>query len=164
MEVIAEKRIKIITRVTGIMERRTGIDRRSRKFPPLKYLFLGGRRKVIRRSEDKNNWNYPDQYTFRMFLIIAFIVILSLIDGFLTLHLADYGAKETNPVMAIFLKYGIYQFLFAKLSLTFFGLICLLILNNFYLKSLRIYVKNLFPIFAGLYSVVIIWQIYIKFY
>jgi hypothetical protein len=146
------------------MERRTRVDRRSRKFPPLKYLLFGGRRKIIRRSEDKSNWIYPDQYTFRMFLIIAFIVVLSLIDGFLTLHLADYGAKETNPVMAIFLKHGIYPFLLAKLSLTFFGLICLLILNNFYLKSLKTYVKNLFPIFAGLYSVVIIWQIYIKFY
>lgn len=146
------------------MEKRTGTDRRSGKFPPLRYLLLGGRRKAIRRSEDKKNAVYLDQYSPRTVLIIAFIVVLSLIDGFLTLHLADHGVKETNPLMALFLKYGIYPFLFAKLSLTSIGLICLLILNNLYLRPFRTYVKNIFPIFIGLYSVVIIWQIYIKFY
>ena len=146
------------------MERRTGTDRRSGKFPPLRYLLFGGRRKTIRRFEDKKNTIYLDQYSRRMVLLIAFIVVLSLIDGFLTLHLAGHGVKETNPLMALFLKYGIYSFLLAKLSLTSIGLICLLILNNLYLRPFRTYVKNIFPIFIGLYSVVIIWQIYINLY
>jgi len=144
------------------MEKRTTIDRRSNKLPPLKYLLFGGRRKTIRRSENKANVFYVDTYTSRTFIIILIIFILSIVDGFLTLHLADLGATEVNPIMAFFIQFGIYPFVFAKLALTFTGLICLLILNSLYLKPLRTYVKNLYSVFIGLYSVAIIWQIYIK--
>ena len=85
-------------------EKRVVVDRRRRKLPPLKYLLFGGKRKEIRRNEDKKELGLVDHYNPKFLIMTVSILVLSLADGFFTLYLMDYGAYELNPVMDYLIK------------------------------------------------------------
>jgi hypothetical protein len=63
--------------------KRSGSDRRKGKIPRLKYLLFGGQRKMIRRSEDKQQMIILDNYSPRLLTFVLIILTLSLADGFL---------------------------------------------------------------------------------
>ena len=77
-----------------LIENRNGPDRRKRKIPPLKYLLFGGRRKRIRRKEDEQRLVILDTHGPLVFALAVLILILTIIDGFITLHLMELGASE----------------------------------------------------------------------
>jgi hypothetical protein len=140
--------------------KRSGLDRRKRKIPRLKYLLFGGQRKMIRRSEDKQQMIILDNYSPRLLIFVLVILTLSLADGFFTLHLTDHGAIEANPVMAYFLDLSPWAFMSVKYFLTCLSVICFLILNNLYIKSLNVRVDKLFPAVIVVFLVVVFWQFF----
>ena len=140
--------------------KRSGLDRRKRKIPRLKYLLFGGQRKMIRRSEDKQQMIILDNYSPRLLTFVLIILTLSLADGFFTLHLTDHGAIEANPVMAYFLDLSPWAFMSVKYLLTSLSVICFLILNNLYFKPLGIRVDRLFPAIIAVFLVVVFWQFF----
>ena len=140
--------------------KRSGLDRRKRKIPRLKYLLFGGQRKMIRRSEDKQQMIILDNYSPRLLTFVLIILTLSLADGFFTLHVTDHGAIEANPVMAYFLDLSPWAFMSVKYLLTCLSVICFLILNNLYIKSLNIRVDKLFPAVIVVFLVVVFWQFF----
>ena len=140
--------------------KRSGLDRRKRKIPRLKYLLFGGQRKMIRRSEDKQQMIILDNYSPRLLTFVLIILTLSLADGFFTLHLTDHGAIEANPVMAYFLDLSPWAFMSVKYLLTSLSVICFLILNNLYIKPFGIRVGSLFPAIIAVFLVVIFWQFF----
>ena len=145
---------------TDFTNKRSGIDRRKVKIPRLKYLLFGGQRKMIRRSEDKQQMIILDNYSPRLLIFVLVILTLSLADGFFTLHLTDHGAIEANPVMAYFLDLSLWAFMSVKYLLTTLSVICFLILNNLYFKPFGIRVDRIFPAIIAVFLVVVFWQFF----
>ena len=141
-------------------DKRSGLDRRKQKIPRLKYLLFGGQRKMIRRSEDKQQMIILDNYSPRLLTFILIILALSLADGFFTLHLTEHGAIEANPVMAYFLDLSPWAFMSVKYLLTTLSVICFLILNNLYIKPFGIRVDRIFPAIIAVFLIVVFWQFF----
>ncbi len=144
-------------------DRRSGKDRRSRNIPGIKSLFIYARRKEVRRQDDLYKTSYFDQYSPALFTPIVFILLLSVADAFLTLFLVDCGAREINPVMAYFLKFGPFTFISVKYFLTCYSVIVLLIFHNVYFRKLRIYAHSLFSCVIGVFVIVIVWELFLIF-
>jgi hypothetical protein len=145
------------------VDRRSGIDRRSNGVPEVKSLFIYRRRKEVRRKDDKSKVSYFDQYGSRIFLAIILILFLSIIDAFLTLFLIDHGAKEINPIMAYFLKFGPVTFMSVKYFLTCYSILVLLIFGNVFIRKLKIYAHSLFSYVVGTFLIVIGWELFLVF-
>ena len=144
-------------------DRRSGTDRRSHDVPEIKSLFIYGRRKKFRRQDDKYKISYFDQYSSSIFVAIVLILLLSIIDAFLTLFLIDRGASEINPIMAYFLKFGPFTFISVKYFLTCYSVIILLIFNNIFLRKIKIYTRSLFSYAIGMFMIVIGWELFLTF-
>ena len=141
-------------------DKRSGLDRRKQKIPRLKYLLFGGQRKMIRRSEDKQQMIILDNYSPKLLTFVLIILALSLADGFFTLHVTGHGAIEANPVMAYFLDLSPWAFMSVKYLLTTLSVICFLVLNNLYFKPFGIHVDRLFPAIIAVFLVVVFWQFF----
>ena len=144
-------------------EYRNGADRRKRKIPPLKYLLLGGRRKRIRRKEDENGLIILDTHGPWVFVLAVIILVLSIIDGLLTLNLIGRGAHEINPVMSYLIQLNPYIYFFTKCFLTAISVIILILFRNYRSKIFRVRITNLLPVIAVLFIIVIFYQLHLKF-
>ena len=93
---------------------------------------FGGRRKTIRRKEDKKKHILVDNYGLRLFLTILLLLMLSISDAYLTLTLVKtYNAVELNPIMALYLEYGNITFLFEKVLFTSIAVFIFCVFNHF---------------------------------
>ena len=112
----------------------------------------------MRRATDRQQIKFVDEYDQTFMGVIIFLVILSIIDGFMTLHLLDQGAHEINPIMSFCLDLGPWFFLASKFLLTCFGVMCLLVVSNSQVFGDRIQVRDVFPAMLFLYLVVMAWN------
>jgi len=149
---------------SNAVEKRSGKDRRTHQFPKIKYLLFSGKRARARRKEDRHRTFYFDRYSSKLFAAIMAIIFLSVLDALLTLHLLGNGSKELNPVMAYFLKYGPFVFLVGKYLLTCTGIIILLLFRNAFLKRSATHTENLFSYIIGVFSTVIVWELFLIFF
>ena len=145
-----------------LIEKRNGPDRRKRKIPPLRYLLFGGRRKAIRRKEDEQRLVILDTHGPGIFALAILILILSITDGFFTLHLMASGAREMNPLMAYLIDLNPYAYFFIKCILIIIGLIFLIILKNYRSKLFGVHLSKLFPAIALVFIAVIFYQLYLS--
>ena len=145
-------------------EKRSGKDRRTPRFPKLKYLLFAGRRASVRREEDWHGTFYFDRYSSNIFAAIVLILLLSVLDALLTLYLIDHGSTELNPVMSYFLKYGPFVFMGAKYFLTCMGVVILLLFRNALRKRSESHTRNLFSYIIGAFTTVIVWEICLIFF
>ena len=144
-------------------ESRDGKDRRKRKIPPLKYLLFGGQRKRIRRKEDEDKLIILDIHGPRVFVLTVIILVLSIIDGLLTLNLMSRGAQEVNPVMVFLIDINPYIYFFMKCFLTIAAVIMLILLRNYRSKIFRVRVSYLLPLIAVFFIIIIFYQLHLKF-
>jgi hypothetical protein len=145
-------------------EKRSGKDRRTHRFPKAKYLLFSGRRARVRREEDLHHTFYFDRYSSSLFAAIVAILLLSVLDALLTLHLIGKGSTELNPVMTYFLKYGPFVFMGAKYFLTCFGVIILLLFKNVLRRRSITHAQHLFSYIIGAFTTVIVWELYLIFF
>jgi hypothetical protein len=143
----------------GFDEKRSGKDRRTHRFPKLKYLIFAGRRAGVRRKEDWDGAFYFDRYSSNIFAAIVLILLLSVLDALLTLYLIDRGSTELNPIMSYFLKYGPFVFMGAKYFLTSIGVVILLLFRNALRKRSVSHARNLFSYIISAFTTVIVWEI-----
>ena len=155
------KKINDAATSSNYSEKRSGKERRVRKLPMLKYIFLPGRRHKTRRHEDSSNFFFFDRYSSKLFAAIVLILFLSILDAFLTLYLIEHGFLEINPVMAYFLKFGPFAFMGAKYFLTSIGVVILLIYKNVFLSKPNFHVELLFSYIIIVFSTVILWELYL---
>ena len=148
----------------GFDEKRSGKDRRTPRFPKLKYLLFAGRRARVRREEDWHGTFYFDRYSSNIFAAIVLILLLSVLDALLTLYLIDHGSTELNPVMSYFLKYGPFVFMGAKYFLTCVGVVILLLFRNTLRKRSVAHAQNIFSYIIGAFTTVIVWEICLIFF
>jgi hypothetical protein len=145
-------------------EKRSGKDRRTHRFPKLKYLIFAGKRAGVRREEDWDGTFYFDRYSSNIFGAIVLILLLSVLDALLTLYLIDKGSTELNPVMSYFLKYGPFVFMGAKYFLTCMGVVILLLFRNALRKRSVSHARHLFSYIIGAFTTVIVWEICLIFF
>jgi len=69
------------------------------------------------------DWHAP-----QWFAAALLVLVLSLVDTFLTLVLLHHGAIEINPLMRIFVSGDGREFAFVKLALTAWGVAALVVL------------------------------------
>ena len=158
------RRLDIMDSPSDHTEKRSGQDRRTHKFPKLKYLLFSGRRTKVRRKEDLHHTFYFDRYSSHLFAAIVAILLLSVLDALLTLHLIGKGSTEMNPVMAFFLRFDPIVFMGAKYFLTCFGVVVLLLLRNAVRKRSITHAQNLFSYIIGAFASVIVWELYLIFF
>jgi hypothetical protein len=144
-------------------ERRSGYDRRHRKLGILSKYWFTGRREAVRREEDKQREYKVDRHSSKTLAVILLIVMLSIIDAILTLHLVDRGATELNPVMDYYLDHGPLAFFWVKYMLTSTALILILTNKTAHLFNTRFQVKILFIVFLIPFVLVIQWELYLVF-
>ena len=155
------KKINAAATSSNYSEKRSGKDRRVRKLPMVKYIFLPGRRHQARRHEDGSKFFFFDRYSSKLFAAIVLILLLSILDALLTLYLIGHGFLEINPVMAYFLKLGPFVFMGAKYFLTSIGVVILLIYKNVFLSKPNFHVELLFSYIIVAFSTVILWELYL---
>ncbi len=101
----------------------------DRRKPSLKSFIYGAfnpRRRRIRREEDRDH-TFLDWHPTHLLVVCAIILVLSLLDGLLTVHLVQNGAKELNPLMAYLISNNPILFALAKIVLTVVGVVALVL-------------------------------------
>lgn len=161
---ISQRHTDRLASPSGQTEKRSGQDRRTQKFPGLKYLLFSGRRTNVRRKEDLHHTFYFDRYSSHLFAAIVAILMLSVLDALLTLHLIGRGSTEINPVMSYFLEFSPIVFMGAKYGLTCFGVVVLLLLRNVVRKRSITHAQNLFSYIIAAFTTVIVWELYLIFF
>jgi hypothetical protein len=140
-------------------DQRKQIDRRSNPSSPGSICLLGGRRKNVRRAEDAKRGYYVDLYSKRSVFIISTILIMSIIDGYLTLSLVEQGAMEANPIMRFYLQLNTPLFLSVKYAVSYMSVFLLLIHKNFYIFKTSLSVKQIILGILGIYAGLIVWEV-----
>jgi hypothetical protein len=120
------------------IERRNTIDHRCTPTRPLGRYSLTGRRKKARRKVEDRNY-YVDRYEPRYFILISLILALCVLDAYFTLKIIDFGGKELNRLMLVFIYEKpisalVFKYLVTAASITF-----ILIHKNFLVfRKLRV--------------------------
>ncbi len=118
-----------------------------------------GRRMRARRAEEHRRPHFVDRFSAWTLAAILGLCLATLADGVLTIHLLRTGCEEVNPAMRPLLAWGVSPFLVGKYLLTVAGLPVLLVFKNFYLFGTRLRVGHLLPVFAGLYLVLLAYEL-----
>lgn len=100
-----------------------------------------------------------DRVTWPVFVTAIMLLILTLIDGVITVVLLEFGFEEANPVMRYLLERGTGAFFVGKYVLTAIFLPVALVMYQYRLFGTRLRVGHFIPIVAALYLVLITYQI-----
>jgi hypothetical protein len=111
-------------------ERRTSEDRRKRPTNPFGLLAYRGRRKTVRREEDRRRLPYTDQYSRRLLLSALLLILLCVADALYTIQHVSEGGFELNPLMDNLLQRGPFLFFAVKFILTALGVFLLVIYRH----------------------------------
>jgi hypothetical protein len=95
----------------------------------------------------------------KVFVAILLIVLLTIADAFLTLHLVDLGAWEWNPIMAYYLDRGPLMFFAVKYLLTCASILIILSVTKTHVFGETIPVKALLVVFIVALAAVLKWQL-----
>ena len=142
-------------------ERRSAEDRRRKQPLRINNLILKGKRRSIRRAADREKIVALDYYSQSLFIGIAIVLGLSLLDALLTLMLLAKGAQELNPVMAYYLTHGPRVFLFVKYGLTALSVWLIVLLNDTLASRYRIGSEMVLHVFAAFFGSAVLWQLYL---
>ena len=116
------------------------LDRRDQATPRLSaYSFGAGRRKAVRRQEDREG-SFVDVYGLRLFLLIGWVSLMNVADSFFTLVHLQMGGVELNPVAGALLGTGREGFVLAKSGLISLALVILCLHKNFTLARIGLIV------------------------
>ena len=118
-------------RATSAEVRPRGGDRRGRSTLRFsRYSLWGGRRKRVRRSEEREG-SFVDLYGQRLLLLLLWVALMNVADSFFTLHHLQAGGIELNPIAEELLRAGHFGFVSIKCALISLALMVLLMHKNF---------------------------------
>ena len=99
-------------------ERRSRPERRHRLWWAFLYGAIRPRRRRVGRRTDDGRFQPTDWHAAHLWAVSVGILILSVVDAFLTLTLMSGGAVEMNPVMAAVMGHDIGVFAVLKIAMT----------------------------------------------
>lgn len=139
-------------------ERRHGNDRRARSTTAWDPFFTPARRRRYRREEERDALVIVDRHDLTTALLMVALLVLTILDGAITLILVNAHCEEANPLMAPLVERGAWPFLVVKYALTACGLPVLLVFKNHRMFGSRFRVGHVLPILVGLYLALIVYQ------
>lgn len=146
---------------TDFVERRSGKERRTKRFNDMWWLFKTGQRRKVRRLSDRRKLQMLDLYPSRMLVWLILVLCLSIADALLTLWLIDNGAIELNPVMAYYIKLGPYIFMGVKYMITVSVVILAVLLNYTYVRAFGLQFKHILNVGAASFALVVMWELFL---
>ena len=99
-------------------ERRSRPERRHRLWWAFLYGAIRPRRRRVGRRTDDGRFQPTDWHGAHLWAVSVGILILSVVDAFLTVTLMSGGAVEVNPVMAAVMGHDIGVFAILKIAMT----------------------------------------------
>jgi hypothetical protein len=144
-------------------EERQPSDRRRRPTRFWDAFVTPARRRAFRRAEDELGPRCPivDRHAPSVRLLVVAVLILTLVDGILTLLIIESPREEANPFMAMALGRSPWLFFVAKYLLTAAGLAVFLVLRYYRLFGTRVRVGHFIPVLAVLYVVLMGYQLHL---
>ncbi|GAC1449767.1 MAG: hypothetical protein NVSMB9_33800 [Isosphaeraceae bacterium] len=140
-------------------EPRIPVDRRQSDVPLWNLRRLRGRRRRNRRADEHHQLYLVDRVSNARFAAAVLLLVLTLVDGWLTLLLLDHGFEEVNPVMRCLLDRGPLMFFAGKYLLTALFLPAALVLNQYRLFGTALRVGHLVLVASVLYLPLIAYQV-----
>lgn len=139
--------------------REPGPDRRRRPTNPFSLQsILHGRRRRIRREEDREIHYYVDRYGPVSAALFLLVLAMSTADALITIRLIRAGGDELNPFMNFLLQFGAWPFLLVKFLSTFLALLFLLIHKEYGFLGGRIRGKHLLGLVLIVYAALIFYE------
>lgn len=158
-EPLAENAGDPVPPVESDADRRGQSDRRQSPTSPWAAFPPAGQRMKMRRVEEHRRPYFTDRFSTGMLVCVMMLIVASLVDAGLTIHVLRGGGTEVNPLMDYLLGHSDMAFVVGKYVLTVVGLPLLLIFKNHYLFGTRLRVGHLIPVCVALYAVLITYQI-----
>jgi len=118
------------------------------------------RKKARREGEDRNY--YVDRYEPRFFILISLILALCVLDTYFTLKIIDFGGKELNQLMLVFIYKRPISALVFKYLVTAVSIIFILIHKNFIVFG-KVRVRSLIYVFFAVYLTLVAYEAVIFF-
>lgn len=134
------------------VDRRKSDDRRSRRTRPWGNPFGWKRRESGRRDGEERN-SFVDLYHKRDTAMLVSILVLNLLDAFLTLIHIERGGAEANPLMDRLLDVSNETFLFHKAAVVGSLLLVLVVHKNFTIARRAMWV------ILGVYSLLFVYHL-----
>jgi hypothetical protein len=130
-------------------DRRRRADRRQRIFWSLLYGSIRPRRRRPARRLTDGRFHVLDWHATHLWAVSISILILSVVDAFLTLRLMSAGAVEVNPFMALFVGGNVAVFAGLKMAITGICVALMVLLAGYrFMRVLRVEVI-LYGVFMG---------------
>lgn len=139
-------------------ERRSREDRRNKNLSFWHPRRLHGRRTRNRRAEEDDRPYLVDRFSWPVSVMAVLLLLLSLVDGLITVSMLDQGFEEANPLMRVLLERGTGTFFVGKYILTAAFLPVALVLYRYPMFGTRLRVGHFIPIVVALYVVLIAYQ------
>lgn len=138
------------------------VERTDRRQAAVGFLSMrrqNGRRQNLRRNGDANSTtHYVDRYNMRISIASLVILLLCIVDAFMTLNLLSHGATEVNLVMRLAIEEGVVAFILTKYLMTAASLLFLVVHSHFRI-SRSWQVHHLISGFALVYVVLLIYEV-----
>lgn len=97
----------------------------------------------------------------KVFAAAMLIILLTIVDAFLTLDLVSRGATEWNPIMAYYLDQSPLSFFAVKYLLTCASIIIILSITKTHIFGQKLRVKALLVFFIAVLAAVVKWQLFL---
>ena len=120
-------------------ERRDRADRRRRVWWSVCYGSFNPRRRTPQRRLDEARFHSLDWHSSHLLAVAIGILLLSVVDAFLTLVLLQGGADEINPIMAALIYRSVTAFAGMKIAMTGASIIFMVLLARYrFMRMLRV--------------------------
>ena len=116
-------------------ERRERTDRRLRVWWAVVYGSFNPRRRAPARRLGQSRYHPVDWHSSHLLAVAISILLLSVVDAFLTLLLLQGGAEEVNPIMALFVYRSVAVFAALKMSLPSLGVVFMVFMARYRFMS-----------------------------
>jgi hypothetical protein len=120
-------------------ERRARDDRRHRVWWSVCYGSFNPRRRTPPRRLDDSRFHSLDWHSAHLLAVAIGILLLSVMDAFLTLVLLQGGADEVNPVMAALIYRSVAMFASLKMGMTGVSVMLMVFLARYrFMRLMRV--------------------------
>jgi Domain of unknown function (DUF5658) len=121
------------------LDRRGRADRRRRVWWSVWYGNFNPRRRGPQRRLDDSGFHSLDWHSAHLLAVAIGILLLSVVDAFMTVVLLQGGAEEVNPVMALVVYRSVTVFATLKMALTSVGIILMVFLARYrFMRLMRV--------------------------
>ncbi len=138
---------------------RRAVDRRRPTLKSVTYGTFRGRRRHVRRLEDREG-TYLDWHQTHLLVATLCTLLLSCADAILTLNILGRGGSELNWFMAVLIEHNIQLFAGVKMALSGSALVVLVMHANFRVfRILRAW--HLIYMVLSMYVVLVAYEAYL---